>query len=454
MSKLLLMRHGKSVGNENNIIQGVSDFALTLSGKRDVERLVSENISKFDDYERIISSDLKRAVQTADILKEKVNKKVEYDPLVREVSAGILDRVRKKDASEKYPYYYDIWNSRGDLDNIPLAETGDELQSRVLMFLEQYMDNDKNDIIVSHAAFLRSLYNTLMFQKRTNKLNLSHDNIYEIKNPWANLNVKKHDIAKNSVVHEISTYEKKYIMKKTKKEQIEILKREKDLLDFLNKYIITPKIISYSSRNDYNLKILEYSEGRNINDNSLSKEAIQNTLIEVNKLENALKKYPNAEDFELLSINNDFLSTLDEINNLEIKKIGLDAYSNEHFINGIKNDSVQLVHDDLHRDNILYKKNKPILLDFEGLKNTASSYQLASHLAVNYILYDDNISLDYLVNLYPESSDLDYIRSLVIYRLLKGYAFFENRYDKFHQNDDYSFVEKYKKTLKRMGENN
>lgn len=69
MSKLLLMRHGKSVGNENNIIQGVSDFALTLSGKRDVERLVSENISKFDDYERIISSDLKRAVQTADILK-------------------------------------------------------------------------------------------------------------------------------------------------------------------------------------------------------------------------------------------------------------------------------------------------------------------------------------------------------------------------------------------------
>ena len=151
MSKLLLMRHGKSVGNENNIIQGVSDFALTSSGKRDVERLVSENISKFDDYERIISSDLKRAVQTADILKEKVNKKVEYDSLVREVSAGILDGVRKKDASEKYPYYYDIWNSRGDLDNIPLAETGDELQSRVLMFLEQYMDNDKNDIIGTFA---------------------------------------------------------------------------------------------------------------------------------------------------------------------------------------------------------------------------------------------------------------------------------------------------------------
>ena len=217
MSKLLLMRHGKSVGNENNIIQGVSDFALTSSGKRDVERLVSENISKFDDYERIISSDLKRAVQTADILKEKVNKKVEYDSLVREVSAGILDGVRKKDASEKYPYYYDIWNSRGDLDNIPLAETGDELQSRVLMFLEQYMDNDKNDIIVSHAAFLRSLYNTLMFQKRTNKLNLSHDNIYEIKNPWANLNVKKYDIAKNSVVHEISTYEKKICYEKNEK---------------------------------------------------------------------------------------------------------------------------------------------------------------------------------------------------------------------------------------------
>ena len=82
---------------------------------------------------------------------------------------------------------------------------------------------------------------------------------------------------------------------------------------------------------------------------------------------------------ELLSINNDFLSTLDEINNLEIKKIGLDAYSNEHFINGIKNDSVQLVHDDLHRDNILYKKNKPILLDFEGLKNTDTSYKIESH---------------------------------------------------------------------------
>ena len=450
MNNILLVRHGESIGNARKIIQGQSDFALSPNGKEGVKALVNSNISKFNKYDRIICSDLKRASETAHIMNSILNKELRHDNLLREVSAGILDGVPKNTAREVYNEYYNVWMQRGDLDIIPFAETGDELQSRVLMFLEQYLYNNCNDIIVSHAAFLRSLINTVLGRNRTTSIDLNHNNIYELSDVWSNLDVKIHDIAKNSIVHEITTYDKKYIMKKTKRESMEILKREKELLEYINNYLKTPKIISYSLRDDYNLKMLEYAKGINLDNRDLTEEEIKNTLKEVSVLEQALKMYPNSSAYEYLDIEKDFLHLLDDINDQKIQKIGYDAYVNSHFRNGISNDIIQLVHDDLHRNNIIYNNEKPILLDFEGLKNTSSSYQLASHIAVNYILYNNSFNLDYLLKMYPEEVDKEYIKSLIIYRLLTGYVFFEKRFSDFHNENDYSFVKKYANSIYSM----
>lgn len=450
MSNLLLVRHGESIGNANGIIQGQTDYGLSQSGREGVGVLTNINVDRFNKYNRIICSDLKRTSETAQIINSKVNKPLYYDKLLREVYAGILDGVSKNTADEVYGEYFNIWKKRGDLDKIPFAETGDELQSRVLMFLEQYLYNESDDIIVSHAAFLRSLINTVMIRDRRFQIDLNYDNIYELSDVWSNLDVKVHDIAKNSIVHEITTYEKKYIMKKTNHESIEMLKREKDLLRYLNDYIKTPRIISFTFKSDYNLKVLEYANGINVEDRSLTENEIKNTLREVSVLKQALKRYPYSHTYEDLDISADFLSTLNDINDSKIKSIGFDAYSNTSFRSCLDEDTIQLVHDDLHRNNILYDNEQPVLLDFEGLKNTSSAYQLASHIAINYLLHDNSFNLNYLLKLYPEEVERDYIKSLIIYRLLKGYNFFDKRYTESREKNDYSFVKKYINSIYAM----
>ena len=161
MNKILIMRHGESIGNACRIIQGKSNFKLSDKGIIDVKNLVDKNIEAFKEFDNITSSTLKRASETAAIVSNKLNKKVFFDSLLVEFDAGILEGLTKQYAEKTFPEYYSIWEQKGDLDSIPGAEKGDELQARVLMFLEKYLNCDSKEIVISHAGFIRSLINTV-----------------------------------------------------------------------------------------------------------------------------------------------------------------------------------------------------------------------------------------------------------------------------------------------------
>ena len=65
MNRINLMRHGKSVGNEQGIIQGLCDFSLSNQGKIDLKNCDYTNLSN---VKKIYSSSLKRAIDTAEIV--------------------------------------------------------------------------------------------------------------------------------------------------------------------------------------------------------------------------------------------------------------------------------------------------------------------------------------------------------------------------------------------------
>ena len=182
MGNLILIRHGESIGNKNKIIQGLSNFSLSEKGKSDVQKITKENKNLFTSKTSIISSPLKRCVETSDIIGKEIKIPIIYDDLLVEFSAGILDGMSKDEASIKYPEYLKVWTARGDLDSIPNATKGAELQARVLMFLEQFIDNIPNNIIVSHAGFLRCLINTVKGNSRDFAQNLDHNVIHELNN--------------------------------------------------------------------------------------------------------------------------------------------------------------------------------------------------------------------------------------------------------------------------------
>ena len=81
---IYLLRHGL---DDEKYIGGWSDVSLVRDGIKQVE-LVKDYVSNNIEFNKIISSDILRAKQTAEIINKNFNKEIIYTDLLREQSKG------------------------------------------------------------------------------------------------------------------------------------------------------------------------------------------------------------------------------------------------------------------------------------------------------------------------------------------------------------------------------
>lgn len=86
MTTLYLVRHGETVDNVNQIMQGQTQGQLTDNGIRQAEEVRDQ--MALEDFSAIIASDLKRSVDTAQIIAEPHHLEVVQMPLLRERDWG------------------------------------------------------------------------------------------------------------------------------------------------------------------------------------------------------------------------------------------------------------------------------------------------------------------------------------------------------------------------------
>ena len=86
MTKLYLIRHGQTVDNLNQIMQGQTQGELTDEGIRQAQELASQFADTLIDV--FVSSDLKRSVDTCRIIAAPRGKEVVQTPLLRERDWG------------------------------------------------------------------------------------------------------------------------------------------------------------------------------------------------------------------------------------------------------------------------------------------------------------------------------------------------------------------------------
>ena len=86
MTTLYLVRHGETVDNVNQIMQGQTQGQLTENGIRQAEEVRDSMVS--ENFAAIIASDLKRSVDTAKIIAEPHFLEVVQTPLLRERDWG------------------------------------------------------------------------------------------------------------------------------------------------------------------------------------------------------------------------------------------------------------------------------------------------------------------------------------------------------------------------------
>lgn len=97
--KFVLTRHTTSEWNALGLVQGQTDIGLSQKGKIEAKTLVA----KFSDLgiTLIVSSDLKRAHQTAEIISSELRVPLKLDSRLRECSYGNLEGLKNEEAARR-----------------------------------------------------------------------------------------------------------------------------------------------------------------------------------------------------------------------------------------------------------------------------------------------------------------------------------------------------------------
>lgn len=145
--KLYVARHGQTVWNAQNRICGVTDVELTEKGIEQAEKLadiVPDNIDV------IITSPLRRAVETGKIVAEKNNIPMYVEELLIEQNYGIYEGIDRKD-----PQFLN--NKRNFAYRYPDGESMMQVAYRIYGFIDKIRKEyqGKNVLLISHGGVCR-----------------------------------------------------------------------------------------------------------------------------------------------------------------------------------------------------------------------------------------------------------------------------------------------------------
>ncbi len=103
MQHFTFLRHGESVGNLENRFQGHADFPLTDLGRSQALALALKWKKEERTYDRVISSPLLRACQTAEVICEALKTPLEFDQDWMEIDNGLIAGLSAEEASQTFP---------------------------------------------------------------------------------------------------------------------------------------------------------------------------------------------------------------------------------------------------------------------------------------------------------------------------------------------------------------
>lgn len=168
--KIYVARHGQTEWNKDNKVCGRTDISLTNIGIEQAKNLAQKLSSQNIDV--IISSPLKRAVQTSEIISKTCNAPIVIDKRLIEQNYGIYEGVDRK--MENF-----LKNKKNFAYSYPKGESMLRVASRVYPLIDELKDKyvDKNILILSHGGVCR-IINTYF-------CNMTNDEFYNYTLPNA-----------------------------------------------------------------------------------------------------------------------------------------------------------------------------------------------------------------------------------------------------------------------------
>lgn len=149
---LVVVRHGQTIENTNDIVQGQLPGRLSAEG---VEQALATAVKlQSVNFDAIYCSDLKRCMETAEII-------AKFHPANEVIYTADL-RERKGGIQEGKPSDWNYWNALPGSENskhYPGGESWEDVYHRVKPFVNQIYELHPNDTVlfVTHGGVVRSI---------------------------------------------------------------------------------------------------------------------------------------------------------------------------------------------------------------------------------------------------------------------------------------------------------
>ena len=181
-NKIVIIRHGESIWNKENIFTGWTDISLSELGivqARNAGKLLKEKGFNFDiGY----TSELKRATDTLDLILEEMEENI---PIRRswklnERHYGLLqgknkDEMRKIYGEDKVQEWRRSYEAKPPEDADGMSESLKETEQRVLPYWEEEIKpkiKDNRIIISAHGNSIRALIKIISKEKEIEKIEI------------------------------------------------------------------------------------------------------------------------------------------------------------------------------------------------------------------------------------------------------------------------------------------
>lgn len=174
-----LLRHGH---DDEDYVGGWSNAKLTEQGIKEVHEVGLFLVKTNHEIKRIYTSDIHRAIMTANIIGSYLKVEVIATSDLRELNKGLLTGLPVDTAKQQYPEYFD--NITIDT-RYPNGESLKDLYERVRLLLKSNIMYSDNNLLISHRGVINMIYtilsgHTLDYNKA--KYNVNHASLHEFDN--------------------------------------------------------------------------------------------------------------------------------------------------------------------------------------------------------------------------------------------------------------------------------
>lgn len=169
---LLVIRHGQSEADILKVIEGRADFGLTELGQKQAEAM-AKWVKEHYSINKILSSPLKRAKQTAGYISKITGIEIQFDDELMEWKNGLIAGLTPKEADEKYPVpeikypHTRIYEQESQIDFRMRAET---MMSKII----NENDDEQTIVIISHGGMINMLFKSFIESPINSKISISN----------------------------------------------------------------------------------------------------------------------------------------------------------------------------------------------------------------------------------------------------------------------------------------